>query len=296
MRIEPMLNRISNGLSLCVVYLSFFILPIIEATPCLGDKGLLKVPIKIYIDEDSAKEVGKYARRLRKPNSNFKFTRTGVKKIDNVKLFFEVIFDQINGSIVNSNVEFEADFVEMLEPRYQQLKDKYCVRTGNIVYITNTFLEEQDNPEYMGGNKLLIIDCAGNNPYLPRRSHIATKNGCGNVAGIIFGDIYNLRNIVKEIIYSMFDDKIHMKIYSADTKFIRSVCTMMAQCQSKFPDFGYYDDKHHSRGSAEDLVAINHYDGAVWEPGPDYGYSSDNSSDSGYVSGNGHQSRHYVKV
>lgn len=265
---QPMARKSMCSCAVRIIWLMVVLVSVLDAYPCFGDTGAFIINVKVYVDEDSAREIGKYSRRLQKHSDMYQFNDED-GGLTNVKFFFGLIFDQINATILDSNIQLEADYSEMLEPKYQNLKEKYCVHFSNIINITETFLAEEILPERMGENKLLVIDCSGNSPYLPQRTHIATKNGCGHVAGVLFADVHNLHTVVRELLYNVFAKKTWANAIEADRKLSFCKCTLISQCAARYHDFGFFKKGLRSIGKPADLVAIQYFGDDVW----DFGHS-----------------------
>lgn len=156
--------------------LFLYLSAILTAFSCLGREGSYVMKIKIYLDEDSYKTIAHFTKRLlkgQKVKDNTVLTQRS--QFFYVQKYFGLIFDEINAQFRDLDVQFLADLSHLLRPQFKNLKQKYCVKSKNMINITESFLTEFPVPGKRGENKILILNCKGNDPIYPVANHMAFK-------------------------------------------------------------------------------------------------------------------------
>lgn len=239
----------------------------ITAYPCFGDKGTFVINVKIYVDEESARSIGTYTRDLLDHNSERSVTEDKGDPLLHVKLYFGMIFDEINAQLKNANIQLLADFSEMLAEKNQHMKNKYCVKLSNILNIAETFLSELGVEHDMGENRILVLNCEGNNALLPMPMYAATRNDCGYVLGELLTDPAVLRQNLLDNIYRILQHSSQVHNVQKDELFEENACAFVHKCSREFPEFGYFVKGQRTVGSKRDLVAFEHNKEYLWSFG-----------------------------
>lgn len=239
---------------------------------CLGGEGSYIIKIKIYLDEDSFQVISRFMHRLIRFDaleSNRLIKRRSSEYY--VRLYFGLIFDEINAQFKDSDIQFKADFSDMLKEGYRNLKNKYCIRMYNITNITESFHTEFNNPRLSGRNRILIINCKGNNQFMPKSQHISALNRCGKTHGIILTEPSDLRKIVLEGIYQIFMANSISREFGMNRELIHNACKYIHYCNLNFPDTGYFVKGLKTIGHINDLEEFQRVKNKIWNFG--YGLS-----------------------
>lgn len=237
---------------------------------CFKEDGIYVINIKIYVDEASEALITEHMvkmgrndphrdKKMEKARELYYENRLVQEHLPYVQQYFGLIFDLFNARLVKTGLQIKADYNDMLAPRFQHLKEKYCAFLSNINTITEAFLAETDDMYNEGVNRILIVHCDGNDPYLQKRYHIATRNGCGHVMGALLTTPREVQHTVDEMLTELFYNKTGFNMIRPDKNLQNSVCSVAGHCRYKHNDFGSFIEGIESIGKVADLEAIQAY-------------------------------------
>lgn len=238
---------------------------------CLGDTGTYVVNVRVYLDEDSLLEIAKFTKKLLHHNTHKK--EDELDGLGYGKEYFDLIFKEINAQLLDTNIQLEADLSETLTENYRGQKEKLCVVYDNIENIVETFLSEFRVPSLMGENKILIINCQGNNAFMPSSAYISTRNGCGHVIGALLEDPSTLRGTILEGIYKVLHNNALPKAVEAHKDLAISACNYISHCNRHYEGTGMFVENMRSVGNVNELHAFEDNKNAIWSFGhaiPEY--------------------------
>lgn len=252
---------------------------------CLGNTGTYVINVKIYTDETSVITIGKYMEKLiNKTHSNLQKLHNMMKKRNisefelytaYTKQYIGLLFDLVNAQLLDTNVQVEADFSEMLMGEYTNLQAKYCRIGSNITMITEEFMNETPLAGADGHNRMLIINCHGNLASYPRLSHTATKNMCGRTLGISLSEPSALRTTITESIYQIFIQSTPIDNLNAHLRLVSNACAYIHYCNKKYPEIGKFISNLRSLGSPAELHSLEYNKGRVFTDDFPWGNTAD---------------------
>ncbi|KAI4291625.1 hypothetical protein PAPHI01_0899 [Pancytospora philotis] len=260
-----------------------------RSSGCFGDVGAYVINVKVYADQDTLDGVENYiykkeamARRMR--DSSVQVVESDKRSIQHLRdaiadkrirhmenlprplefadyknalrKYIGRIFDDFNNQLLDSNVQIKADYSDLLAEGYENLKEKYCVQFANIETIAEAFKAEELNSEHSGINRLLMINCRGNNPIAPKAAAtVVSQDGCGYIFGVLYTDPIVMEQTIKQQLLQFLSGHTPYQNTSPDEKLATSVCDLVEQCRHT-PGFGRMYKDLRSVGPAEDLKAI----------------------------------------
>lgn len=252
----------------------------ILALHCLGNTGTYVITVKIYPDEATVIALGHFMERLiHNTNNNLDEFHHIMRKnniheftvyVGYTKKFIGFLFDTINAQLLDSNVQFRADFSEVLRDEYSEMQKKYCKKGSNIIGITEEFMEETPFSGDTGVNRLLIINCHGNLSSLPAISHIASRNRCGHVLGISLTDPGAMRTTITEAIYGILMNATTIGNLDSHLKLMTNACAYVNYCNRWYPDSGAFYPNLRSLGTPAQLRKIEYMKGNMFSNGYDW--------------------------
>lgn len=231
-------------------YCLFSLLSISYQFGCFHDKKTYEVNIKIYLDQYSREKLSEYVVKEIARDQN-----TNSKKEDNyynekdlkentiayqnpyVEHYFAAIFNKVNRSLEETNVQVKPDFSEIFSVNVERIYAKHCRDFQNIQDITEGFLQDIRNENE---NKIFISYCHDEKEYLPQRSHFAAKNECGKVHGMLFGDPEHMRHIIEAGIFEIFHSKTVPQLQEETVARNADVCRYAEYCHKDFPGNGKF--------------------------------------------------------
>lgn len=208
---------------------------------CLNDEGTYQINVKIYMDRDSRHAIINYTHA----NLPHEFT-DHIEAFHNefesahIKHYFGVIFNEVNRTLRGTNVQFKADFSDLFKHEFSEIQERYCGYFSNITAIAESFLGDFENSHENGENKILIVDCSHNNAFLPTSSHVATKNQCGKVHGILMTDPEVVKNVISEGLYKIFTTKSISQVQGMSEAVNADICTYVQFCNRNYDYTGVF--------------------------------------------------------
>lgn len=258
----------------------FLLFRIAMAIHCLGNTGTYVINVKIYPDEASVIAIGHFMERLiHNTNNNLDEFHQIMRKKNlceftvysaYTKKFIGLLFDTINAQLLDSNVQFRADFSEMLHGEYTEMQKKYCKKGNSIIGITEEFLEESARSGDSGQNRLLIINCHGNLASMPAISHIASRNRCGHVLGISLSDPGSMRTTIIEALYAIIMNATSVGNVDSHLKLTTNACAYINYCNRWYPDTGGFYPNLRSLGTPAQLRKLEYLKGDMFSGGFDW--------------------------
>lgn len=208
---------------------------------CLNDEGTFQINIKVYLDQNAMHAITNYNHSIRPHKETKKYDHSHEEFEDaHVKDYIGSIFNEINRVIKGTNVQFRADFTHLQDPQFKHLHEQYCSYFKDIINITEHFLSDFENAHESGESKLLIIDCRDNNPFAPKSSHIASKNNCGKVLGVLMTDPAIMKNTIVEGLYRIFTTKSLSSVDDISGAIQTDLCSYIHECNRNFNNAGFF--------------------------------------------------------
>lgn len=208
---------------------------------CLNNEGTYQINVKIYVDQDSRHAITNFTHQNlphhftdRLEHSHREFEAAHLKH------YIGTIFNGVNLVLKGTNVQFKADFADLFKPEYTKLHEKYCGYLSNILEMTENFQNSFENPHEEGENRLLIISCRNNNAFIPTSSHIATKNSCGKVIGVLLTDPEIMKFTIAEGLYKIFTSKSISQVQGINGAIQADICTYVQYCNRNFENTGFF--------------------------------------------------------
>lgn len=208
---------------------------------CFNDEGTLQLHIKIYVDAPSRHSITEYIHHILPHKFTTKTNPTHREsELLHIQHYFNVIFNSVNMTLKGTNVQLVADYSDMLKHEFLELHEKYCGYLSNITSMTENFLNDFEDPHNLAESKILIMDCKHNNSRLPTSSHIATKNHCGIVNGILLEDPEVMKHKIAEVLYRLFSTKSISQVEGINEAVLTDICTYVHSCNTNFDGIGTF--------------------------------------------------------
>lgn len=208
---------------------------------CLNDEGTYLVDIKIYADRNSRHVITNYIHHIL-PHAFTEHIEPSHTEFESAHLkhYFGAIFNAVNKTLKGTNIQFRADFSELFKHEYSELHERYCGYFSNITAITENFLNDFKDPHTLGDNKILLVDCRHNNAFLPTSSHMASKNRCGKVHGILLTDPEIMKHKIAEGLYRIFSTKSISQVQGINGAILADICQYVQFCNANFDKTGMF--------------------------------------------------------
>lgn len=208
---------------------------------CLNDKGTYQINVKIYADYESKKNITNYTySNLPHKHASNLYHHSDDFIRSHIKHYFGTIFNEVNKSLKGTNVQFIADFSDLFKHEFKELHSRYCGYNRTIIDMTEDFLNDFDDRYSSGENKIIIIDCKHNDPFMSKETHLATKNNCGKVFGVLNSDPEIMKNLIFQGLHNIFSSKSISKVIGIHTEDKADVCSYINSCNRNFDGNGKF--------------------------------------------------------
>lgn len=208
---------------------------------CLNNEGTYQIIVKIYADRESRHTITNYVHSLL-PHEYTEHITTSHNDFElaHIKHYFGTVFNTVNRTLRGTNVQFKADFSDMYKHEYSELHERHCGYLSNITTITEGFLNDFEDPHKLGQNKILVLDCRQNNPLLPTDTHIASKNACGKINGILLTHPEIMQQLLAEGLYKIFSTKSISQVSGVNEAIMADICEYVQFCNVNYEFTGAF--------------------------------------------------------
>lgn len=127
---------------------------------------------------------------------------TDLNSLTTLMKFFGGIFDLINEDIQNLGIQVRGDFSKLVMDQMPYDKTK-CIEGDPVMARTNiakSVFTASGGPNL--GNKLLLLFCP-ERVMMPPKSALMGGVGCSNIAGVMFGELRALKEVVTDTVYKI---------------------------------------------------------------------------------------------
>lgn len=150
--------------------------------------------------------------------------------LQSISKFFGGIFDMVNENLEPFGVQVHGDFSKSLldnfKPKYDHSR---CDEASPVSNRTQIALSAIKSKTPVVGNRIVLLFC----PEMvnkPPKSAILTDGKCNNIAGFMFGEIRQLRDLIHEGTMQLISRSIYKSSGAVRSGFNGELCSYVGDC------------------------------------------------------------------